>query len=260
MKSAKANNPKYCDPLQNHRDIEALVVQKKVTGDLKKYYRFRRDRWYGGIITADTAGCGLDCNFCWVRSDELRKGGGKGDFLSPDEVAAKFFALIQENKIYQVRISGGEPTIGRRHLLRLLGLFQNKRIRFILESNGILIGADESYAEDLALFPFVHVRISLKGCSEGEFARMTGADPKGFNLQLAALKNLVKAGVSANPAVMISFSTKEAIDRLYGVIWKIDPRLHSDIEREEVILYPHVQARLEKCGLLPRNPHGSIDI
>jgi uncharacterized Fe-S cluster-containing radical SAM superfamily protein len=239
------------DPLERHREIEKLVVQKRVGGDLKKYYRFRQDRWYGGVITADTAGCGLTCNFCWVRSDALRDGRGPGEFLAPNQVAEKILTLLKEKKLTQARISGGEPTIGRAHLIPLLNILQKNRLHFILETNGILLGADESYAEELAVYSFIHVRVSLKGCNEQEFTRLTGADPKGFHLQLAALKNLLKAGVKVHPAVMVSFSRKESVDRLYSLIWKIDPRLHSEIEREELIPYPHVQERLRKCGLLP---------
>jgi uncharacterized Fe-S cluster-containing radical SAM superfamily protein len=62
------------DPVERHRQVENLVVRKRVGGDLKKYYRFRHDRWYGGIITADCAGCGLTCKFCWVRSDPALEG------------------------------------------------------------------------------------------------------------------------------------------------------------------------------------------
>jgi hypothetical protein len=78
---------------------------------------------------------------------------------------------------------------------------------------------------------------------------LTGADPQGFHLQLNALRNLKKAGVSAHPSVMISFSGREEIDRLYSTIWKIDPILHSEIEKEEVILYPYVVEKLKRAGL-----------
>ena len=237
------------DPVERHRQIENLVVRKRVGGDLKKYYRFRQDRWYGGIITADCAGCGLTCKFCWVRSESLLEGRGKGDFFTPDQVAEKILKFTKEKKIHQVRLSGGEPTIGWEHLLKLLNALQNKRVRFILETNGILLGEHETYARELALYPFLHVRVSLKGCTEEEFSRLTGADSKGFRLQLAALANLVKAGVSTHPAVMLSYSGREAIDGLYHTIWKIDPRMHSEIEREEVILYPHVLEKLRRANL-----------
>jgi uncharacterized Fe-S cluster-containing radical SAM superfamily protein len=243
------------DPVARHRDIESLVIQEQAGGDRRKYNRFRSDSAYGGIITADCAGCGLTCKFCWERKDSTLEGRDAGEFLGPGETAERLLGLMKEHKVRQARISGGEPAIGRSHLFPLLNVFQHKRVRFILETNGISIGADESYAQELALYPFVHVRVSLKGCTEEEFARLTGADPRGFHLQLNALRNLKKAGVSAHPAVMISFSEREAADRLYGLIWKIDPIMHSEIEEEQVILYPHVAEKLRKAGLQARSAH-----
>jgi uncharacterized Fe-S cluster-containing radical SAM superfamily protein len=237
------------DPVERHRKIEHVVIQERVGGDLKKYYRFRRDHWYGGVITADCAGCGLTCKFCWVRKESILEGREAGEFLKPEGAAQRVLELMKEKKINQGRISGGEPTIGRRHLIQFLNVLQRRRVRFILETNGILIGEDESYAQELAQYPFLHVRVSLKGCTESEFARLTGADPQGFHLQLNALRNLKKAGVSAHPSVMISFSGREEIDRLYSTIWKIDPILHSEIEKEEVILYPYVVEKLKRAGL-----------
>ena len=237
------------DPVERHRKIEQTVIQERVGGDLKKYYRFRRDHWYGGVITADCAGCGLTCKFCWVRKESILEGREGGAFLTPEETAHRILELMKEKKINQGRISGGEPTIGRRHLIQFLNVLQRRRVRFILETNGILIGEDESYAQELSQYPFLHVRVSLKGCSESEFARLTGSDPRGFYLQLDALRNLKKAGVSAHPSVMFSFSGQEEIDRLYSTIWKIDPILHSEIEKEEVILYPYVVEKLKRAGL-----------
>ncbi len=243
------------DPVERHQKIEKLVIRSKVGGDLKKYYRFRHDRWYGGIITADCAGCGLTCKFCWVRKESILEGREPGEFLKPKEVAERFLKLMKENRVNQGRISGGEPTIGRSHLFQILNVFQHKRVRFILETNGILIGEDESYAQELALYPFVHARVSFKGCNEEEFARLTGADPSGFHLQLNALRYLKKAGVSAHPAVMLSFSGRESVDQLYSAIWKIDPILHSEIEEEKVILYPHVEEKLRRAGLQYHSGH-----
>ena len=243
------------DPVERHRQIESLVIRRRVGGDLKKYYRFRHDRWYGGIITADCAGCGLTCKFCWVRRESILEGREAGEFLKPEEVAERFLKLMKENRVHQSRISGGEPTIGRSHLFQILNVFQHKRIRFILETNGILIGEDESYAQELALYPFVHARVSFKGCNEEEFARLTGADPRGFHLQLNALRYLKKAGVSVHPAVMFSFSGREAVDQLYSSIWKIDPILHSEIEEEKIILYPHVEEKLRRAGLQYHSAH-----
>jgi hypothetical protein len=54
---------------------------------------------------------------------------------------------------------------------------------------------------------------------------------------------------------MVSFSSRESMDRLYHAIWKIDPRMHSEIEREEVTLYPHVLEKLKAAKLEPYSGH-----
>ncbi len=243
------------DPVERHRNIEKAVIRNQIGGDQRKYYRFRHDPGYGGIIAVDCAGCGLTCKFCWERKQSTLEGRDPGEILSPGEAAERILNLMKEHKVRQARISGGEPTIGRSHLFPLLNVFQHKRVRFILETNGILIGEDESYAQELGLYPFVHVRVSLKGCTEVEFARLTGADPRGFHLQLNALRHLKRAGVSAHPAVMVSFSGREETDHLYSAIWKIDPIMHSEIEEEQVILYPHVEEKLRQAGLQYRSAH-----
>jgi len=61
-----------------------------------------------------------------------------------------------------VRISGNELTICRTHLLQGLNLIPSDP-HFILETNGILIEADPSYATDLARLPNLHVPVSLTG-------------------------------------------------------------------------------------------------
>jgi uncharacterized Fe-S cluster-containing radical SAM superfamily protein len=51
--------------------------------------------------------------------------------------------MTLEKKIRQVRISGGEPLIGKDHLLKVLSALQHKKIHFVLETNGILLGEDD---------------------------------------------------------------------------------------------------------------------
>jgi uncharacterized Fe-S cluster-containing radical SAM superfamily protein len=78
---------------------------------------------------------------------------------------------------------------------------------------------------------------------------LTGADPSGFKLQLNALRNLLKAGVSCHPAIMTSFSTEESFKMLLERLAEIDEKLVEEAEVEELILYPHVVERLKKYGL-----------
>jgi len=244
------------DALARHRAIESIVTRDTARRQLRKYYRFRADRWYGGIATADVVGCGLLCKFCWVSENVLERPDSSGEFLAPVEAAQKLLRVAIGRRLIQMRLSGGEPTIGRPHLLKVLSEVEGQhRFRFILETNGILLGADPSYCTDLSAFRCLHVRVSLKGSCEDEFERLTGADREGFRQQLEALSNLHDAGVSCHPAVMSSFSTERDICQLRDRLSKIERKLANDLELEELIRYPRVERRLQKFNLKPSVSH-----
>ena len=213
-------------------------------GDMRSYYRFRPARFYGGIATADCVGCCLQCVFCWSWK-EVANPERYGRMCSPDEVASNLVAMARRKGFRQIRISGNEPTIAKDHLLRVLELIPREYV-FILETNGILIGCDETYAGDLSKFPNLRVRVSLKGACEEEFSKLTGARSEGFGLQLRALENLVNHGVRAHPACMVSFSSDEAIGKLRQRLRGIG---FEDFEIEELVLYPAVEERLKRLGI-----------
>jgi len=244
------------DAFARHRAIESIVTRDTARGQLRKYYRFRADRWYGGIATADVVGCGLLCKFCWVSENILERPESSGQFLAPMEAARKILRVVTSRHLVQMRLSGGEPTIGRSHLLSVLTeIEEQRRFRFILETNGILLGADPTYCTELAAFRCIHVRVSLKGSCEDEFENLTGANSGGFKQQLDALTNLRDAGVSCHPAVMSSFSTEGGICQLRDRISEIEQKLASDLELEELIRYPRVERRLQKFHLKPSVSH-----
>ena len=216
------------------------------SGEKRKYYRFRPAPFYGGIATADCVGCCLKCLFCWSwhvigQPDKV------GRFYSPEEVVRNLLSIARKKGFQQVRISGNEPTLHRSHLLKVLQLIP-KEIHFILETNGILIGHDPSYAKELSLFPNLFVRVSLKGACPDDFTKLTGAKPEGFGLQLKALENLVEKGVNSFPAVMANFSSHEEIEKLRQRLRAIRPDF-ADFEEEDLILYPFVQENLQKAGI-----------
>lgn len=229
--------------------VEKLVIRAGREGYERKYYRIRPARWYGGIVTADCVGCGLVCRFCWVSDVVMFHPADVGRFYTPKSVADGLVKLARKRGLNQLRVSGGEPTIGKLHLLQLLDWLQGKGYSFILETNGIPIASDENYARDLSKYDFVHVRVSLKVCNESEFNMLTGAKPEGFTLQLKCLQNLTKAGVSCHPSVMASFSPKKSLYSLTQRLKQISQSLAENIEIEELILYPHVINRIQKHGL-----------
>lgn len=233
------------------------IVEKEVVIGLKrKYFRFRRNRWYGGVATGDVIGCNLRCKFCWAwRFTWNTK--TKGKFLLPYEA---FSALKKKagNKVNQFRVSGGEPTIGFEHLLQLVEISINEGYHFIIETNGLVLGLDYLAAKRLGRFhgQGIEVRVSIKGASPEEFELLTGSSPKYWYLQLRALNHLIKSGLEIGsevyPAVMLSFSTKKSLLYLKEKLEEIDPELPKHIDPEYIILYPHVEYLLRIMNLKPR--------
>ncbi len=223
------------NPIELSKKTESIVIK----GDMKKYYRFRPTRFYGGIATADTVGCNLRCKFCWS-SNSVWNAKNAGDFYSPDMVSEKLNNIARKKGYHQVRISGGEPTIGRNHLVKLLTNIHSDFL-FILETNGILLGHDKKYVEELSKFKNLHVRVCLKGCNSEEFSWLTGAE-SGFDYQIKALEYLQEENMKFNIAlVSVKDGKKELFNRLSDMgLGKIM------IEEEEIKLYPQVRNRLEK--------------
>jgi uncharacterized Fe-S cluster-containing radical SAM superfamily protein len=237
------------DPLVLTQETDGIVVK----GKLRKYYRKARGgKWYGGIASAYCCGCNLRCVFCW--SGFPRDNPDKiGVFYSPEQVFNQLRKVASKRGYDQLRITGNEPTIGKDHLFGILGLVDKSNFRFVLETNGILIGHDRDYAEQLSMFKNLHMRVSLKATSPEEFSRLTGAIPKAFDLQLEALKNLLDAQVSFHPAIMMSFSSPMGIQKLKHKLKAIDRSLADSLEEEYAILYPPVVERLKKAGIKPIN-------
>lgn len=240
--NARSRAEAYYDPIKRAEETARLVCN----GDRRRYYRFRPARFYGGIGTADCLGCCLQCLFCWSW-DKVLSPDRFGEFYSPRQVAEKLTAIARSKRLDSVRISGNEPTLARGHLIKVLEQIPED-ILFILESNGILLGHDPSYAGDLSRFTNLSVRVSMKGTDEAEFVRITGAAPEGFGFQMQALENLARSNVTVHPAVMVSFSNPRSIKVLMRRLRDIR-RDFADFEVEELVLYGKVEERLIKAGI-----------
>jgi uncharacterized Fe-S cluster-containing radical SAM superfamily protein len=207
------------------------VESQVCKNDSKKYYRFRKTQFYGGCATADCVGCNLRCVYCWAQKKVwLPQKFGK--YYFPKSVAERLLKMNQP----LVRVSGGEPTIGKKHLLKLLSHIPDN-VRFILETNGILL--DEEYIKELSTFKNLYVRVSLKGVDEQTFEQNTGANGKLFNTQLNALELLRKYGIRHRAALLFNIYTEEQIDTL-GI---------HDLEFEPLIKYDFVIQNLRKKGI-----------
>lgn len=227
------------DPIELSKITEKIVTKN----DMKKYYRFRPTAFYGGIATADTVGCNLRCKFCWS-INSVCNSKNTGEFFSPEKVAS-ILNILAKKKVYrQVRISGGEPTIGKHHLIKLLKYIDTDLL-FILETNGILLGEDNKYVDKLSQFHNLHIRVCLKGVNPEEFSFLTGAK-SGFNYQLKSLEILKDKGLNFNIAVV---TLKKDKKELYKKLQEMNLEKIM-IEEEEIKLYPQVKKRLKKEALL----------
>lgn len=241
------------NPVKLAEEVSSKVT--RVVGGVEelRYYRFRGGAWYGGIATGDVVGCNLRCKFCW--SWRYSYYTDKGFFCKPIDVFKNLTSIASSRGYRLVRLSGGEPTLARRHLMELLKHLSETKFTFILETNGILIGYDESYAKELSRFNNVVVRVSFKGTNPEEFELLTGGDRSFYRYQFGALENLMHQGLKPGrdfyAAAMLSFSTEDNVRAFIRELSRVHPILAQELDVEYVILYPHVVKLLRMNKLKP---------
>ncbi len=233
------------DPLEFTTRIESYVIKN---GILKKYYRFRGAKYYGGISTADVVGCNMNCAFCWVHPKVRYRVQEVGRFYSPEEVGEQLVQIAKGGGFDQLRVSGGEPTIGQEHLVALLKFLNDFPYTFILETNGMLLSR-EDYVKSLRNFKNLYIRISLKAAAPEKFMKVTGATKMSYYLPFQALQILIDNEIACHASVLVDFCTEEEIKLLLQQLQKISPDLMNRLEFESLILYPHVKKGLKKVGV-----------
>jgi len=238
------------DPVRVSEHLERFVEK----GGLRKYFRFRFSRFYGGSAVGDVVGCNLRCAFCWTGRprDDLRA----GFWVSPEEAARRLLGLSRGAA--PLRLSAGEPTLGWRHLVGLLDSLYEQGGRgalFILETNGVLIGAYPDRAKLLASHPLKPVvRVSVKACSPEWFKVLTGANEYGLVLQVKAIEELYRQGARLRVAVFAAFGEKTCwASFLEELAAKTSEEIVRNVEVEPLVLYPTALRRLKAIGIEPTN-------
>ncbi|MFX0096809.1 MAG: radical SAM protein [Candidatus Hodarchaeota archaeon] len=251
------------DPIELAKETQKIVTRRSPEGLERKYTGIYSAPVYGGIATGYASGCCLRCIYCWGNwSRDFPEKFGK--FYSPSEVAQGLFKAAKEGitahgwerfkylKINKLRLSGCEPTIGKEHLLSVLeNVMDSKYPLFILETNGILFGADENYVTQLKPFTEkLYVRVSFKAATPEGFTQRTGAIGDFYELPFKAFKYLLDSGIDAraaamtDPNVMPPEEKKILIDKLS----KIDPRIAENpltLEEEVIDVYSTTTERLK---------------
>ena len=237
------------DPIKLTQKMESIVVD----GNKRKYVKLSRPlRFYGGTTSAVEVGCNLRCKFCFSDKPVFRPQ-SIGKFYTPQEVFNALSKSARKHGHKLISASASEGTLGRKHLFELLDLVDQSEFVYILETNGMTIGNDASFAEQLAAFKNLHVRVSIKGTSQQEYHQLTDALPESYELPFKALKHLIDAGVSCNACVMISFSYEAGIQAVEKKLFETHPGLLKSLEKEHITPFPKVAKRLSKNGLKPNS-------
>ena len=233
------------DPIALSEKTERIVVD----GNRRKYVQLGRPlRFYGGTTSATEVGCNLRCKFCF--SDQpVWNPKNTGRLYTPQEVFDGLAASARRYGHTLISASASEGTIGLDHLFKLLDLVEESEFIYILETNGLNIGADPSIAKRLSGYNRVHVRISIKGASDEEFHTLTGANPEAYELAYQALSHLIEQGVSCNACLMASFSDPDGIEQAKQRLADVAPGILKSLEIERIKQFPKVRARLQKYGL-----------
>lgn len=233
------------DPVRLAETTKRLVCK----GNQRRYSGFGSTINYKtGVATGYVVGCCLRCFFCWAGDSRDRLVESAG-FYSPQEVFEKFESEARKKRLRQIRISAGEPTIGREHLLELLELAERSDFdRFILETNAILLGVDKDYVRSLSKFRKLYIRVSLKAGTASDFTRKTGAAPEAFELPFQAIRNLKDEGLNFGVAAMSAdprfMNPLERIS-LIGKLASIDPALALYLEEEVGVPFPGTIKRIK---------------
>jgi uncharacterized Fe-S cluster-containing radical SAM superfamily protein len=235
------------DPVELLKDTEELVVR----GDARKYTDFYATGVYGGIATGYTIGCCLRCIFCWV--DWSRDFPEEyGEFYTSQEAFSNILAAADKFGVNKARISGAEPTLGKKHLIGLLDLIEDSELKvFILETNGIYFGIDKDYVKAISKFEKPHIRVGLKAGTPSGFLTRTGAREDCFELPFDGIRNLLDAGVSFHVASMsadIRFMDKAERKELIKKLYSIESWLVKNLEEEVVDPYKTTLERLKHAG------------
>jgi len=143
-----------------------------------------------------TEGCNLRCRHCWVEPPHQS---AKRQYAALDP--GLFRHIIVQARLLglsSVKLTGGEPLM-HPQIGELLGILRNEKLRFTVETNGVLCTPE--LARELVRSGLGHVSVSLDGADADTHEWVRGV--KGcFEAAVDGIKNLVAAG--ARPQVIMT--------------------------------------------------------
>jgi uncharacterized Fe-S cluster-containing radical SAM superfamily protein len=235
--------------------IERINLLQSIINDGNKRlcHKYRISKYYGGIATVDVVGCYLDCAFCWVpeykRLPEMISSNFRSfDLLTPQKTADILINLATKNKLKSVRLSGGEPTLNKEHLIQTIELVTRNGFFYILETNGIYIDNDlvdalKKYKDNIFVY------YSIKGTNPSNFKRLTTSDEKYWYIQLENLSKFVDGKFKIGINTMMNYVDKTDFLDFLEILYKKNIYLPLSIDTKETSMFPHVINRLKDRGI-----------
>lgn len=237
------------DPLALSAEVSSLVEVKGT----RRCSRMGAAGASGGSLTLYVAGCNLRCRHCWAdqsREDPLHH----SEPYAPQDVArrAKLFEREHRNlpPDHVLRLSGGEPLLSEASVAFISGVRGLIDRPMIVETNGLLMGAEPGIVKALAAIkPHApHIRLSLKAVTPEAFEAITGAQGSACELPFKAIELMERVGlsydlesVSLSPELM----SPEERERLLSRLRDMGPGVLERLREEEITWYPEAVARME---------------
>lgn len=195
-----------------------------------------------------TQGCSFRCLYCH-NPDTQSLSGGKGRSVS------EFVRLAEKQKPYfgsvgGVTVSGGEPTIQAKELLRLFKTLHKQNIHTALDTNGALLNDDVQrlYAEtDLLLLDVKHI-------DEAKHRRLTGMSNL-TPLALAEYRESTGKPMWLRYVLVPGYSDDESDQILLGEHFK----KYQHIDRMEILPY-HTLGAYKYAKLGRKNPLEGVHV
>ncbi len=148
-------------------------------------------------IVEITDKCNLSCPVCFAGSDPTR------EHKSIEEIEAMFDTICRhEIEPDVVQISGGEPTI-HPDFFEILDRAKKRPFRYLMvNTNGIKIAEDESFAKRLANYqPNFEIYLQFDSFNSDYLKKLRGADLT--KIRMKAIENLNKYNISTTLVIVV---------------------------------------------------------
>jgi uncharacterized Fe-S cluster-containing radical SAM superfamily protein/putative sterol carrier protein len=224
------------------------AVEKQICKGRDRYYAyFGCTPFIGGMSRGFTCGCNFKCVFClspfrdfangetrFILSSLYKEIKRTRGFYSPEEVIERLVSNENSKKMDEIAMFDGvkpkiskykyidvgyaEITIGREHLLGLCKAAAKTDYKFVVETNGFLIGYESDYAQALAPYKDnILVRVGVKAGTSSMMEKLVGIKGSSVEYTFKGIENLCNVGIQPDVAIMY------------------DPRIYPESEKEIMI-------------------------